>query len=121
MTVRSADKVAQSITRKIVGGISTSAPTSTDPAVAQGRTGSDDCVLTVGVDPTVSGNTTITCYWFSTFMGKWLLAGANSGVYQKVFEPGTADVFVLPEQSAFFLKGSQAISDGLICVDGTLN
>lgn len=120
-TVRAAGTVAHTPTRLLPNGIGSSAPSPiTDQTQAHGVSGSEDCVLTVAVDPTVSGNTTITCYiWCNIFgTGKWIKAGGNSGVYEKVWEPGCSDVFVVPESTPFFLVGSQAIASPLIAVDG---
>lgn len=118
LTVRTAESVAHSLTRQIIGGTANSAPTANTPSVAHGITGSDDCILTIGIDGAVSGNTTITVYIWSTAMNQWLFAGANSGYYQKVFEPGSCDAVAIPEGTLFFIKSSQTLTQGQIFVDG---
>jgi len=121
LTVRTADKVAQSLIRSLPADTgNNAAPSSlTDPTLAHGAIGTDNCILTVGVRNAVSGNTTITCWWWSGAMKEWLKAGANIGVYQKVYEPGTADAFTLPEQSFYYLQTSQVLTAGQLWTDGT--
>lgn len=127
MATRTADKVSNTTHRflgqnqQTPGGVAlpTAAPTNlTDPSVAHGITGSELCVLSVALDNSISGNTTVNCLYFSAFTKQWQKAGANNGVYAKTFEPGGSDVFVLPELVPFYLYGSQAVSAGLVSTDG---
>lgn len=119
MTMRTANLVAHPPNRVFPVALPTAAPSPiTNPNQGHGVTGSDDCILTVAVDSTVSGNTTIYCYFWSATAKQWLKAGAAASVYSKLFEPGSADVFVLPEGVAYYLYGSQAIAQGLLYVDG---
>lgn len=122
-TVRVAGTVAQSSSRFIPGGIGNVAPTTiatglNNPLIAQGKSGNENCVLTITLRQAAL-STTITCYLFDTLLQEWVLAGAASGTNSKTFAPGSKDVFVLPEDSLFFLVGSAAIAAGNIAVDGT--
>lgn len=120
LTVRTADKVVQSVIRKIPGGIGTSPPAVlTDPTLAHGQSGSDDCVLTVAIRNAVVGTTGITLWIFATAMGEWVTAGASSSINTKTFNNGSMDVFVLGEQTKYFLQATQVLTDGQIWVDGT--
>jgi hypothetical protein len=120
MSSRVADKVAQHTSRKIPGGTTSATPSPiTNPAIAHGRTGSDLCVLTVGVRNSVSGPTNLTLYIFDPAMGEWVLGGGISTINTKAFASGSTDVFVLPEQSLFYLVSSQTLPDNAIWVDGT--
>lgn len=128
LTMRTADKVAHPVSRFL--GQSAAVPTGValptaapNPnagnwEVAHGITGSDDCILTVALDNTVAQTTVISCLWWSAKANQWLKAGANNGIYQKSFEAGGTDVFVLPENVPYYLFGNFAISAGLVYTDG---
>lgn len=124
--VRTADKVANGFRRKC-SAITTTAQTLgagvADPRLsAHGMSGSEQCVLTVGLDGSYSGaaSVAVTCQYWSSTAGQWFYAGnGGSGGNQTVtLYPGGVCTFTLPEQSYYYLSAATAIGAGLAWTDG---
>lgn len=124
--VRTADKVANTFRRKC-GAITTSIQTlgssAADPRIAaHGQTGSEQCVLSVGLDGSYSAasNTTVTLQYWSTTASQWFYAGTGAtGNNQSVaLYPGGVATFALPEQSYYYFSASTAIGANLLWTDG---
>lgn len=124
--IRTADKVANSFRRSAIA-VGTSAQTlgvTADPriATAHGVTGSEQCILTVGLDGSyvAAASVAVTCQYYSTKANQWFYAGtgASGGGQAVTLYPGGVTTFTLPEQSYYFLSAATAIAAGLIWTDG---
>jgi len=119
---RTSDKTANTLRRKIVPALGTSATTNAVPlSVAHGMTGPEHTILTIAIDGSYGTNPVlITCQYWSTFANQWLFAGAGTatGTQSVSMAPGGTVTFVLPESSLYFLYGDSAVDAGFVYTDG---
>jgi|SRR5665213_273225 len=124
--IRTADKVANTFRRSAIA-VGTSIKTlgaTPDPRIASahGVTGSEQCILTVGLDGSyvTAATVAITCQYYSTKANQWFYAGTGgtSGGQTVTLSPGGVTTFTLPEQSYYFLSGDSAVAANLIWTDG---
>lgn len=124
---RTADQVMECLNRALVkdkgaGGnkaIGTSAPTAN--SVPMGRT-SQSCILSLRVEGLASAPANV-ILWLrdgAKGTGTWFKGGANSNVYQKSFEEGCGDAFVVIPGAAYFLQGSAEITTCRVCDGGEI-
>lgn len=101
-------------------GISTAAPSPlSDWTQAMGRSGADDCVLTIATNSSYPATTALTLWIFNSHLGQWVTAGAASGTNTKTFGPNNQDVFTVPEGSMWFLQSTtNSPGAGTVSVDG---
>lgn len=109
--MRTSDKVACMATRILPVALNATPPVGLGQVVAHGRTGSELTVLSLTFSNALGGDVTINCWVFEALVNEWFHAGAAVGNYQKVFEPGGKDAFVVPENMPFYLQ----------CVSGTVD
>jgi hypothetical protein len=132
VTVRAAANVAHKPSRNIPGGLSANAapPNLNDVNLALGRTGTDDCILTIGLSNSIGGGPYyINVYYWCAILKEWLKAGANDSFYQKAFEAGGTDVYLLPENSFWWagvatggaIAAGKAVSDGFDFTPNTVD
>lgn len=125
---RTADQVMECLNRALVkdkgaGGnkaIGTSAPTAN--SVPMGRT-SQSCILSLRVETITGGGPANVILWLRDGpkgSGTWFKGGANSNVYQKSFEEGCGDAFVVIPGAAYFLQGSAEITTCRVCDGGEI-
>jgi len=123
--IRTADKVANTFRRSAIAvgtSVQTLGATGDPRLVAHGSTGSEQCVLTLGLDGSynAAASVAITCQYYSTKAQQWFYAGtgASGGGQAVTLYPGGVTTFTLPEQSYYFLSAATAIGANLVWTDG---
>jgi hypothetical protein len=123
--IRTADKVANTFRRSAIAvgtSVQTLGATGDPRLVAHGSTGSEQCVLTLGLDGSyvAAASVAITCQYYSTTAKQWFYAGtgASGGGQAVTLYPGGVTTFALPEQTYYFLSAATAIGANLIWTDG---
>lgn len=115
-SIRTKNLIIHTLTRKLplVFDTATHAINTTSPnslggiEVAMGIAGQDGMV-TIAIDAASGGNRALSAWTYSALAAQWLKLGASSSSYQKTFESGTIDGFVIPEKAAFFVTSDVAI------------